>query len=79
MKFYRWPCGMFKDIGGPWQVYLSRPMPCTPSGDLVGEFATQAAADLAADELNAASLSLDDARALYGARHPSAADPADER
>lgn len=33
--FYRWPCGMFEDIGGPWSVIRYRPMACTPAGDVV--------------------------------------------
>jgi hypothetical protein len=34
-SFYRWPCGMFENIGGPWSVMRYRPMPCTPAGDVV--------------------------------------------
>ena len=65
--YYRWPCGMFEDIGGPWQVFLYRPMPSTPAGDLVANFDSKEEADEAVAELNAKGDSLEDARVIWSA------------
>ena len=67
MAYYRWPCGMFDSLGGPWQVYRFRPMPCTPAGDLVAAFESKGAADLVAKELNEAGVSLAEAKARFDA------------
>lgn len=66
--YYRWPCGMFEEIGGmsqPWAVYSMRPMPCTPAGDIVATFASKELADAAAAELNAGRYSLEEALTKY--------------
>lgn len=61
-SFYRWPSGVFQSLGRPWLVLLYRPMPSTPAGDLVAEFATMAEADAAADALCRMGLTLADAQ-----------------
>lgn len=63
--YYRWPSGTFEDLGPPWQVYLYRPMPRTPAGDVVATFATKEEADAAADQLNRTNPSLEEVRRLY--------------
>lgn len=63
--YFRWPCGLFEPLGAPWQVFRLRPMPGTPEGDLVASFATMGAADDAAQALNQAGATLEEARARF--------------
>lgn len=65
MNYYRFPCGMFEDIGPPWAVMKWRSMPATPAGDTVCEFYDKAECDKAVEELNQLDLYLDEARERY--------------
>ena len=65
MPYYRWPNGMFENLGGPWLVMKYRPMPSTPAGDVVAEFPSKEIADAVADEFNRYSPDLEEARSLF--------------
>lgn len=72
MHYYTWPCGMFDgpDYDGEYTAMRYRPMPCTPSGDVVAKFKTKAECDAAVEEMNNDHLSLDEAKARFSESRP---------